>query len=66
MRKRVERRYSCYTMYAATETGISGEAMFFKGSLPSVNSRAAYYILRPEAIETLYYLNQSTDDPIYR
>ena len=53
-------------MYAATETGISGEAMFFKGSLPSVNSRAAFYILRPEAIETLYYLNQITDDPIYR
>ncbi len=53
-------------MYSSTETGISGEAMFFRGNTPSVNSQASYYILRPEAIETLYYLNQITGDPIYR
>lgn len=32
----------------------------------TVNSRATYYILRPEAIESLYYLNHITGDPIYR
>lgn len=39
--------------------------MFAQGN-PVVNSRATYYILRPEALETLYYLNQITGDPIYR
>lgn len=40
--------------------------MLFQGNTPSVNSQASYYILRPEAIETLFYLNQITGDPIYR
>lgn len=53
-------------MYSTTETGISGEAMLFRGNTLSVNSQAPYYILRPEALETLYYLNQITRDPIYR
>lgn len=44
-----------------------GEAMLFnKGDKPEVNSQATYYILRPEAMETLYYLNHITGDPVYR
>ena len=58
--------YSCYLMYRSTQTGISAEGMFFTGDKPTVNSRATYYILRPEALETMYYLNQITGDPIYR
>lgn len=54
-------------MYMQTETGIMGEAMLFnKGDKPEVNSQATYYILRPEAMETLYYLNHITGDPVYR
>lgn len=60
-------RYTCYAMYMQTETGIMGEAMLFnKGDKPEVNSQATYYILRPEAMETLYYLNHITGDPVYR
>ena len=53
-------------MYMSTPTGIGGESMFMTGHKPRVNMKAPYYILRPEAIETLYYLNQITGDPIYR
>ena len=30
------------------------------------SARHNFYIFRPEAIESLYYLNQITGDPIYR
>ena len=53
-------------MYMSTNTGIGGEDMSFSKDKPEVNFRATYYILRPEAVETLYYLNQITGDPIYR
>ena len=53
-------------MYMSTNTGIGGEDMSFSKEKPEVNLRATYYILRPEAVETLYYLNQITGDPIYR
>lgn len=42
--------YSCYLMYRSTQTGISAEGMFFTEEKPTVNSRATYYILRPEAL----------------
>ena len=58
--------YTCYQMYRSTPTGISAEGMFFTEETPRVNSRAPYCILRPEALETMYYLNQITGDPIYR
>ena len=58
--------YSCYKMYVSTNTGISAESMVMDGPEPYVNGRATYYILRPEALETMYYLNQITGDPIYR
>lgn len=40
--------------------------MIFSKGDPFVNPQAPYYILRPEAMETLYYLNHITGDPIYR
>ena len=53
-------------MYKESPTGISGESMMFNSNSLTVNSRATSYILRPEALETLYYLNQVTGDPIFR
>ena len=50
----------------STNTGIGGADLSFCNDKPEVNLRATYYILRPEAVETLYYLNQITGDPIYR
>lgn len=58
--------YTCYRMYKDSPTGVSGEGMMANSEKFIVNSRAPYYILRPEAIESLYYLNQITGDPIYR
>ena len=59
-------RYTCYQMYKATATGISGENMRMTQEKPMVAGSSSNYILRPEALETLYYLNQITGDPIYR
>ena len=58
--------YTCYRMYVSTATGVAGEAMQMDGPSPRVSPRAPYYILRPEALETMYYMNQITGDPIYR
>ena len=58
--------YTCYRMYKDSPSNISGESMMFLDEVPKVNPRATYYILRPEAIETMYYLNHITGDPIYR
>ena len=58
--------YTCYRMYISTPSGVSGESMSMNAEHPQVNAFAPYYILRPEALETMYYLNQITGDPIYR
>lgn len=59
-------RYTCYHMYISTATGVASEQMFMGDDKPRVSSKGTYYILRPEALETMYYLNQITGDPIYR
>lgn len=53
-------------MYISTATGVASEQMFMGDDKPRVSSKGTYYILRPEALETMYYLNQITGDPIYR
>ena len=53
-------------MYISTATGVAAEQMMMSDEQPRVSYRGTYYILRPEALETLYYLNQITGDPIYR
>mmetsp|Transcript_30085 Transcript_30085/g.63841 ORF Transcript_30085/g.63841 Transcript_30085/m.63841 type:complete len:167 (+) Transcript_30085:393-893(+) len=74
--------YTCYQMYARTNTGISSEYVNFNartetGIAPEfrdfdgeddmqVPENAKFYILRPEAVEAFYYLNKLTGDPIYR
>jgi mannosyl-oligosaccharide alpha-1,2-mannosidase len=54
-------------MYRRTSSGLSPEYVSFTGGNDfSVPGNAAYYILRPEAAESLFYLHQITGDPIYR
>ena len=54
-------------MYKRSPIGIGPESTRFnQGAETAVNPGAPYYILRPEAVETLYILNQITGDPIYR
>jgi len=59
--------YTCYQMYARTQTGISPEFVQFRGGNDfKVPSSAPFYILRPEVVEAFYYLSVLTGDPIYR
>lgn len=61
--------YTCYQMYARTKSGLSPEYVLFTGEHDDYripHGGARQYILRPEVIESLYYLNKLTGDPIYR
>lgn len=59
--------YTCYQMYARMATGISPEfVQFYDGRDFQVGRGAPHYLLRPEAIESFYILNQITGDPTYR
>ena len=53
-------------MYARTKTGIAPEYVRFGKDDMSVPSDAPFYILRPETVESFYYLSVLTGDPIYR
>jgi hypothetical protein len=52
-------------MYARSKTGISPEAVAFNGR-NDFSQTVSYYILRPEVVESFYYLSTLTGDPIYR
>jgi mannosyl-oligosaccharide alpha-1,2-mannosidase len=59
--------YTCYQMYARMNTGISAEFIqFYDGQDFQIGRGAPHYLLRPEAVESLFILNQLTGDPIYR
>lgn len=59
--------YTCYQMYARMITGISAERVrFVDGQDFEIDKTASYYLLRPEAIESMFILNQLTGDPVYR
>jgi Glycosyl hydrolase family 47 len=59
--------YTCYQMYARMNTGISAEyVQFDAGQDFSIGRGAPHYLLRPEAVESFFILNQLTGDPVYR
>jgi len=59
--------YTCWQIYERTATGLSPEFVEFpNGRDPVVPDRAPFYILRPEAAESLFILHQLTGNPIYR
>ena len=54
-------------MYARMKTGISAEfVQFYPGRDFEIGRGAPHYLLRPEAVESFFMLNQLTGDPIYR
>jgi Glycosyl hydrolase family 47 len=57
--------YTCYQMYARMETGIAPEFIQFHDGEDFVDG-APHYLLRPEAVESMYILNVLTGDPVYR
>ena len=59
--------YTCYQMYARMKTGISAEFVQFVDDKDfKIGRGAPHYLLRPEAVESFFILNQLTGDPIYR
>jgi mannosyl-oligosaccharide alpha-1,2-mannosidase len=59
--------YTCWQMYERMATGISAEFVVFPGGADLQASESApFYILRPEAAESMYVLHQLTGNPIYR
>lgn len=59
--------YTCYQMYARMNTGISPEfVQFYPGKDLQIGRGAPHYLLRPEAFESFFILNQLTGEPIYR
>jgi len=58
---------TCYQMYARQKTGLSPEFVRFPGGGQINNdARATHNLLRPEAIEAIFYLWRFTKDPMYR
>ncbi|ORY35190.1 seven-hairpin glycosidase [Rhizoclosmatium globosum] len=53
---------TCWKMYNQTGTGIGPENV----DAEELNSIDASYMLRPEAVEALFYMWRFTHDPIYR
>lgn len=59
--------YTCVQMYERQPTGIAPEYVDFRaGQDMVVPPSAPFYILRPETVESLYYLHQLTGHPVYR
>jgi len=60
--------YTCYQMYAHHKSGIAPEYVKFDSEQSDFTSsvEAAYYYLRPEAVESFFILNKLTGDPVYR
>ncbi|CAM4542726.1 hypothetical protein PO909_026100 [Leuciscus waleckii] len=62
---------TCYQMYAQMETGLSPEIVHFnmhEGSTKDVNVKMAdrHNLLRPETVESLFYLYRFTQDKKYQ
>ncbi|TPX34962.1 hypothetical protein SeMB42_g07241 [Synchytrium endobioticum] len=53
---------TCYGAYNVTESGLGSEK--FNGS--SLKASITWYILRPETIESIFYMWRFTHDPMYR
>lgn len=55
-------------MYDEYPAGISPESVYFTPGANGLEMRsgASYYILRPEAVESLFIMWRLTKDPIYR
>ena len=59
--------FTCREMYHRTATGIAPEYVVFREGQDMVPAPdAPYYLLRPEAAESLFVLGQLTQDPIYQ
>lgn len=66
-----ELAYTCYQMYARTSTKLSPEIVYFNLNVGGkediiIRDLDAHNLLRPETVESLYYLYKVTGDPKYQ
>jgi hypothetical protein len=58
---------TCVQMYVGTATGLAPELVNFRdGRDMFTNDRSAHNLLRPETVESLFYLYRKTGDAVYR
>lgn len=59
---------TCHKSYAQTDTGLGPDNFVFKSEADAVpvSRNDKYYLLRPETVESYFYLWRFTHDPIYR
>lgn len=59
---------TCHESYARTPTGLGPESFRFTEGIEAraLKSSEKYYILRPEVIESWFYMWRYTKDPKYR
>uniref|UniRef100_A0A1I7UZX4 alpha-1,2-Mannosidase n=1 Tax=Caenorhabditis tropicalis TaxID=1561998 RepID=A0A1I7UZX4_9PELO len=60
--------HTCHESYSRSTTGIGPESFQFTSSIEAKTERRqdSYYILRPEVVETWFYLWRATKDEKYR
>ena len=60
--------HTCHESYIRTPTGLGPESFRFTEGIEAraLKSSEKYYILRPEAIESWFYMWRFTKDPKYR
>eukprot|EP01064_Diplonema_japonicum_P036591 TRINITY_DN8281_c0_g1_i1.p1 TRINITY_DN8281_c0_g1~~TRINITY_DN8281_c0_g1_i1.p1 ORF type:complete len:709 (+),score=169.87 TRINITY_DN8281_c0_g1_i1:1876-4002(+) len=57
---------TCYEMYHKTVTGVAPEMVEFREGEMFIGGRASYYLLRPETVESFFYLWRITKKEKYR
>lgn len=58
--------HTCTTVYSRTKTGIGAEIVVFENMTRDFNIKASSYLLRPEYVESLFYMYRFTGDQKYR
>jgi len=61
----VELIATCHDMYACFASGLSPESVLFRNGTDFIAEDSRYF-LRPETVESLYYLFRKTGNPLYR
>ena len=57
---------TCYAFFAKSKTGLAGEIYKFRTGANMFEWQASHNLLRPETVETLFYLTRATADDDYR
>ncbi len=66
MENSLELMKTCYEIYARQATGLGPEIVRFDDPLKDFRNHASHYILRPEAVESLFILWRVTHEQKYR